>query len=123
MATPPTISPFPLGKLTTAPNTPIRLTANYPSLYGNWTIDGGISRDLWANSMELIADLSNQGNIYIGTQTMNKATLVGVIRVIRPGESWVLENNIGGATYHVGDYFMDQDVANDFIHGWARLAP
>jgi hypothetical protein len=112
--------PLSLGKLAPTAGTPIRLTANLvgalvdPYLpYGN----KNSSDDAWVNKIEIKSVSTNSGNLYIGIAGMVKATLVNVIRVIEPGESWPLANPVGMNTYHLGELFIDVDTTNDYGMG------
>jgi hypothetical protein len=112
--------PLSLGKLAPTSGTPIRLTANLvgsltdPNLpYGN----AASANDLWVNKLEIKSVSTNSGNLYIGFAGMVKATLVNVIRVIEPGESWPLSNPVGMNTYHLGELEIDVDNTGDYGMG------
>lgn len=63
------------------------------------------------------AGAGNTGNIYIGTPTMVKATLAGVVAVIAPGGSWGITNNVGMNVYEFQNWYVDADTANDAATG------
>jgi hypothetical protein len=114
-----TLKPEPLGKITTTPGTPVRITMNLASSPAGRAAYGNLSPgdDLWGNKLELKAPSGNAGNVYIGKINMVRATLVGVIRVLEPGESWPVTEHPRGNVYHIGDFCFDSDNAADSVHG------
>lgn len=107
-----TTNPFGLGKVTvTTPGTPVLLLSNFPTLTGNK--DNGL--DLYANKFTILALSLNTGRVYIGAQTMVRATLVGVIMYMDPGQPWTFQHDVGMNKYHMGDFWVDADVAGEGV--------
>jgi hypothetical protein len=117
--------PLSLGKLAPTAGTPIRLTTNLvgaladPFLpYGN----AASSNDLWAHALEIKSVSTNSGNLYIGFAGMVKSTLVNVVRVIEPGESWPFSTAVSLNPYHLGELFIDVDNTGDYGMGSCDVA-
>lgn len=62
---------------------------------------------------------ANTGNIYVGLSTMVKATLVGVLYVLAPGQPATTVEPPGGERLELQDdvsnYWIDADTANDGV--------
>lgn len=122
MAFNPATKPLPLGLVSlVTPGTGVRLTsvldASVPAdgskAYGNTSS----SDDLWANKIDLSAPSGNAVNIYIGFIGMNKTTLVGVLKILEPGQEWSLTNPVGMNTYRVGELAIDADSGTPGVYG------
>jgi hypothetical protein len=61
--------------------------------------------------------VGNVGRIYVGLQTMNKTTLLGVIFYLDPGDTFTLDNSQQALAYRLGDYFVDADNSGDYLTG------
>lgn len=112
-----TINPVPLGKLAPTPGTAIRLTANLTGAYGN----ANSAEDLHANRIELTAPAANAGTIFVGTSNMDKTTQVGVLKIIKAGETWSYSNPVGMNTVWVGTLFVDASNGGDSVNGSALV--
>lgn len=118
------LNPQPLGNVTvTTPGTPVQITKTLQA-----TVVGSgfmcLSTDIVAcNKLVLIASpisqagAGNTGNIYIGSSTMVRATLAGVIAVIPPGGSYSITNNVSMNIYDANKLYVDSDTASDALYG------
>jgi len=105
------INPFGLGKVAVpTPGSPVSLLVNYSSFTGN----ADNTKDLFANKWTVQANANNKGPIYIGALSMVRSTLVNVIGIVQPGQSWTWQHDVGMNKYHIGDYYLDADNANDW---------
>jgi hypothetical protein len=59
----------------------------------------------------------NAGNVYIGSKSMVRATLAGVIKVLVPGEYWTITTNVATNKYYLDKLYVDADHANDGVYG------
>lgn len=118
-----TFKPEPLGKLAPTAGAPIRATSNLANSTDGQKAFGNTSpgNDLWVNKIEFKAPAGNTGNVFIGKSGMNTTTLVGVIRVLEPGESWPVTEHPRGNVYHLGDWFIDVANTGDSCHGSADV--
>lgn len=107
-------NPVSLGKLAPTSGTAIRITTNVNGAYGNTQT----AEDLYCNSLEIKAALANTGQVFIGSSTMNKTTLVGVIKVLDPGDDWTLTGS-GMNTLWTGTYFIDVATTGDYANAIA----
>jgi hypothetical protein len=130
------IRPQPLGLVTvTAPGTPVQLITNglsggSLSLAEPWgvpsmAVNSLVAEDAFARRIDLKAPTDigagsafNKGRIYIGMKTMVRATLVGVIWILDPGDTYTLENSQQPMPYHMADYWIDADNAGDGVLGF-----
>lgn len=63
------------------------------------------------------AGAGNTGKVYIGTATMVRATLAGVIAVLVPGAGVSVTNNVSLNTYAFQFWYIDADTAGDGVYG------
>jgi hypothetical protein len=70
----PTMNPFPLDVIAPADGNPVSVLVNKPTLEATK-----------CRSLDVQAPATNTGSIFVGASTMNTTTLVGVLRVIAPG--------------------------------------
>lgn len=119
-------NPFPLGRVTVAAaGTPVSILANFPTFTGN--ADNG--KDLYCNkliiwglpSLPSVPFAGNTGNVYVGSKTMNKVTLAGVIAIVPPGGSFTLQHDVGMNKYHVGDFWVDVDTNGEGCYATADV--
>lgn len=61
--------------------------------------------------------VGNAGRIYVGLQTMNRTTLLGVIFYLDPGDTFTLDNPQQALAYRLGDYWVDADTNGDYLTG------
>lgn len=107
----PTTCPFALGLLTTTPGTPRRITDLFPA----FVTDGG---GLKCNTIEIRAEDLNAGLIYIGTEGMDKATGVKVLRVLDEKETVKFKCDVAGNPFDATQIFFDSAVLTDGIRAW-----
>lgn len=118
----PTFKPQPFGNVAVAtPGTPVSLAVNFPNLTP--AVTAALTDQIYCNKISIITSTiahsgaGNTGNIYIGTSTMVRATLVGVIAVLAPGQSFPITNNVSMNIYEFEKYFVDADNAGDGVYG------
>lgn len=107
----PTTNPFSLGKITATSGTPASIMTNR-STYTEYR----------CNRLEIQALFTNTSSkrVYIGNSTMDISTMAGVLRILDPGEAWVLQNNTGGCNINPWEIYIDVDnndegaIANAF---------
>ena len=109
----PTINPMPIGPVTVVTaGTPVRLISELITLgnclSGDW---------VQVNKIFLFSLPSNSGNIYLGLQTMNKATLQGVMALIGPGGGWSITNPVGMNVYRADQMYVDADNSGEGLGG------
>lgn len=112
----PQLNPQPLGAVKVpVPGTPVRLNS---FLVSKGVIDAATD-DVPFNKLSIIPIAANAANVYIGLQTMVKATLEGVLIVIGPAAqpNWALTTNVGMNTYHLQNLWVDADNANEGVYG------
>ena len=126
MAYTPQFNPQPLGAVTVAtPGTPVRLTI---ALLNNDPTTGKPATTLATdpvvcNKIGLAANplthagAGNTGKIYVGSASLNRTTLAGVIAVIAPGGGYSITNNVGMNIYDASKYYVDADNAGDGLYG------
>ncbi len=110
----PQILPQPIGPVIVAvAGTPVPLTQKLVSLGLMSATDV-----LQVNKVFLNAIPTNNGNIYVGLQTMNKATLQGVIAVLVGSlGAWSIVNNVGLNVYQAHKWWVDADNAGEGLGG------
>jgi len=109
--------PQPLGKLAPTSGTPIRATANLSNAYGNTSS----SLDLWARNIYVTASATNAGNVFVLYSGGNTTTLVGVVAILAPGQTWSINSSSGGNEYWVGTYLVDVATTGDYCYGGADV--
>lgn len=114
--------PQPFGNVTVAtPGTPVQLAINFP----NFTpaVTTAVTDQVYCNKINIITSsisqtgAGNTGNVYIGQSNMVRATLVGVIAVLSPGQSFPVTNNVSMNIYPFDQYYVDADTAGDGVYG------
>lgn len=124
MAYTPQSVPEPIGPVTVpTPGTPVQLTTFMQTI----TVGSGkmcVATDaVLCNKISLTASpythsgVGNTGAVYVGQQSMVKATGAGVIAVIYPGQSFAITNNVGMNIYDLSKLYLDSDTASDGIIG------
>lgn len=112
--------PQPIGPVTVpTPGTPVQLTQFMQTI----TVGSGkmctATDAVLCNKISIIASpythtgAGNTGKIFIGQQSMVKATGAGVIVVLFPGQSFSITNNVGMNIYDLNNLWMDADTASD----------
>jgi hypothetical protein len=98
-------NPQPLGFVTTAPGTPVRLTLNYP----------GLDVDDCCNLILLQSHPENKGRCFFGNHRLNLLTGEGLIyTLMAPGDSFVLYNNAQNV-YKLSQFRVDVEILGDGI--------
>src|ERR1700688_2828488 len=97
------IRPVPIGLLTPTSGTPLQLTANFQTLYGDPGTGHGPANNL-ADAWFRRLDIRNVGTsrVYVGLKNLNKATFAGVIWYLDPGDEFTIENPQQAQPYHLG---------------------
>lgn len=97
------LNPFSLGKLAPASGTPLSLLSNYSDLaYQS------------AKEVTVFALASNTGSVYVGSATLNRSTLAGVLLILAPGETKVLPfDQEGGNRLNLNSFYVDVDTTGD----------
>ncbi len=124
MAYCPQSAPQPTGPVTVpTPGTPVQLTQFMQTI----TVGSGkmcVATDaVLCNKIVITASpytqagAGNTGNVYVGQQTMVKATGAGVIAVLLPGQSFTITNNVGMNIYDLSKLYLDADTASDGVMG------
>lgn len=123
MAYTPQFIPQPFGNvLVPTPGTPVRISSNFPNLTP--PVTGSVTDPVPCNKMNFIASpithggAGNTGSVYVGTATMVRATLVGVLVVIPKGGSLTITHNVGNNIYPFEKLYVDADTANDGLYGF-----
>lgn len=128
MAYTPQFNPQPIGAVTVVtPGTPVQLTAtlqtvNRPTGQSGKIVDSA-SDSVPTNKIFLSANplahsgAGNTGKVYIGQQTMDKTTLVGVVAVIPAGGTWSITHPVGLNVYQFDKWYVDADNASDSVYG------
>ena len=124
MAYTPQLNPQPIGNVTVAtPGTPVQLTTAMQSVNVGSGKMCTATDTVPCNKISFLASTitqagaGNTGNIYIGQQTMVRATLAGVIAVIPPGTAFSITNNVSMNIYDLSKLYVDADTANDGVYG------
>lgn len=119
-------SPKGLGAvLVTTPGTPVKLTS---TIEANPTPNGGMKPgdNFPINRLELQAFSTavprpaggaNAGNVYIGSKTMDKSTLLGVVKVLVPGEVWLCQMQSISNKYQIDQLYVDAANGGDGVYG------
>ena len=126
MATTIQFNPQPLGAVTVVtPGTKVRLTINLLSADPTTgkVVTTSATDSVPCNKIGLAANplsqggAGNTGKVYVGSQSMNKTTLLGVVAIISPGGSYTISNNVSMDIYDASKWFVDADTAGDSIYG------
>lgn len=122
----PQFKPQGLGAVTVAtPGTPVRLTINLLSAdpTTNKVVTTAATDQVPCNKIGLATNplthggVGNTGKVYVGSASMNKTTLLGVIAVLSPGGSYSITNNVSMNIYDASTFYVDADTAGDGIYG------
>jgi hypothetical protein len=93
-----------LGKITPTPGTPKQLTTD---------------STIFANRIVVTQPPTGTGNNYFGTSTLNKTTLVGLLKAFLPAgasgfvDEHVVESEDNSNTLRVSDFYVDADNASN----------
>jgi hypothetical protein len=114
--------PEPIGPVTVAvPGTPVKLTtwleAHGMTSGDRFACNKILIRTFGNGVLNPVTAAVNAGNVYIGTSAMNKATMVGVIDTLQPGEFWTITEPEARNVYDLSKYYIDADSANDGVYG------
>lgn len=93
---------FPLNKVTPGTGTPVAVNVN----------DIAVDR---CNKLAIIALPDNPGKVFIGTATMNTATLAGVFEVLQPGERAVIADETQSNVIQINKIFLKGENAGDAV--------
>lgn len=98
------------GLVTATAGTPVRLTNN----------EGDPTAQLMVRSFMAQAHLSNTGNVYIGTASLNKTTLAGVYGIIPIPTTNIIPSFGASITFHPGpvdlnDIYLDVDTTGEGV--------
>lgn len=120
MAFNPAFKPQPFGNVTVVtPGTLVQLALNLVGL----GVTAAVTDNVYCNKLSIITSpithggVGNTGYVYIGTATMVRATLAGVIAVLSPGQSFPITNNVSMNIYQFEKYYLDADTAGDGVYG------
>ena len=122
----PQFNPQPLGAVTvTTPGTPVRLTVNLTTVdpTTNQKVTTNVTDPVVCNKISLAANplthggAGNTGKVYIGSASMNRSTLLGVIAIIAAGGSYTIVHNVGNDIYDVSKMYVDADTGGDGVYG------
>lgn len=115
-------NPAPLGNIVVAtPGTPVRITVNLPTFTP--PVTAAVTDEVPANAMYLASSpisqtgAGNIGSCYVGSKTMVRATLVGVIGIIPSGQSFQITCNVALNVFDLSQLYLDADNANDACFG------
>ena len=119
MAYTPQSNPQPTGAVTvTTPGAPVQLTKAMQSVVvGSGYMVGSSSDIVPCNKINLNAIPANVGSVYIGQQTMVRATLAGVIAVLAKNTGVSITNNVSMNIYDLSKLYVDADNGSDGIYG------
>lgn len=107
-------NPAALGKVAVAAaGTPVQLITNFSSTPGY--------TDLQSNKINIQALDTNVGKIYIGYSNMVRATGVGVLHVLLPGEFWSITDPSAANVFDVTKFHIDADTNGDAIYASAHV--
>lgn len=95
-----TSNPFSLGQIIATPGTPQSVLNNFPAAKGTKTP---------INMIAFQSHPNNSGNCYVGSASMNKVNLSGVLRVLQPGDSWSVGDNMAGNIINLDTLYVDAD--------------
>lgn len=121
----PQSNPQPLGNVTVAtPGVPVQITLTLQSTSaGSGNIVNASTNKVDCQQILITASPithsgeGNTGAVYLGTSTMVRATLAGVIAVIMPGQSFPLTQNVAQNVFDANKLYIDADTASDGIFG------
>lgn len=120
----PQLNPQPIGNVNVAvPGTPVQLTLTMQSItVGSGTMCAAADPVLFNKFSVITSTIThsgagNTGNVYIGSATMVRATLAGVIVVLQPGTNWNIANNVSMNIYDLSKLYIDGDTAGDGVYG------
>lgn len=68
-----------------------------------------------AQTISVTALDTNAGKVYVGTSTLNKTTLAGVIVILQPGATFSWSAGTNSNPLNLSDYYVDADTNNDAI--------
>ena len=98
---------FPLGWIQPVPGTPMDLFENYPALR---------DEQFYVNLIMIQAGPNNVGSIWIGNQTLVRATNTGVIYVLTTaGDSFIL-GNYAVNILEAMKFRIDSELAGDGVY-------
>ena len=126
MATTIQYNPQPLGAVTVVtPGTKVRLTINLLTADPTTgkVVTTAATDSVPCNKIGLAANplsqagAGNTGKVYIGSQSMSRTTLLGVVAIILPGGSYSITNNVSMNIYDASQWYVDADNAGDSIYG------
>lgn len=99
-----------LGKLTPTAGTPKSITSLLVGVLVDPYLPYANAQnrdDLYVWHIEIKALLANTGKVYVGYTGMNKTTMVGVLRVLDPGEVFRINAGQAGNIFHAGEFMVD----------------
>lgn len=66
------------------------------------------------NKLSIQASSDNVTALYVGTSTLNRTTLVGVIAILQPGDTWGAGDEINGNAIDLTKLFIAGATATDW---------
>lgn len=125
MAYCPQSNPQALGNVTvTNPGTPVQITLTLQSTTaGSGHVVNSTTDAVLCQQISIVASpithsgSGNIGAVYLGSATMVRATLAGVIAVIQAGQSYPLSQNVANNVFDANKLYIDADNAGDGVYG------